>query len=297
MNKRFSDILHIIPAFLILFTGLSTSVHAVDGVIEINAARAAAGGVTASDTPGFPVTIDTAGSYRLTGNLNPVDASGIVVTADDVTIDLNGFTIKATISNVGIDYDGIDSVARQRITVLNGIVQEFSRNGLSLGGTSRVSGVRAFNNGSRGIDVGPNSIVTDSTASDNDNVGIYVGPNSIVTGNTASHNGSHGIQNDVGPTVVVGNTARFNDGSGFAVSGTIKSNVATFNGAHGISAGSGSAVIGNSVNSNTGFGINLGAATFSGYSNNVILSNTGGTVNGGVEMPPGSNVCDGGGCP
>ena len=42
---------------------------AVDGVIEINQAKALAGGVTPSDTPGFPVSIDTAGSYRLTGNL------------------------------------------------------------------------------------------------------------------------------------------------------------------------------------------------------------------------------------
>ena len=42
---------------------------AVDGVIEINQARALAGGVLGDairDPPGFPVTIDRSGSYRLT---------------------------------------------------------------------------------------------------------------------------------------------------------------------------------------------------------------------------------------
>jgi hypothetical protein len=36
--------------------------RATDGVIEINAARAAAGGVTAGDTPGFPIEIFTRGT-------------------------------------------------------------------------------------------------------------------------------------------------------------------------------------------------------------------------------------------
>src|SRR5581483_7661707 len=47
--------------------------RAVDGVIEINHARALAGGVTASDLPGYPITIDQSGSYRLTGNLTAKD--------------------------------------------------------------------------------------------------------------------------------------------------------------------------------------------------------------------------------
>ena len=49
------------------------SAVAVDGVVEINQTRVLAGGVTASDTPGFPVTLDASGSYSLTGSL---DVSG-----------------------------------------------------------------------------------------------------------------------------------------------------------------------------------------------------------------------------
>ena len=65
---------------------LASRAVAVDGVIEINTAKALAGGVTTGDTPGFPVTISESGSYRLTGNLtvsggDPSTTSGIVVTA------------------------------------------------------------------------------------------------------------------------------------------------------------------------------------------------------------------------
>ena len=45
-------------------------VHAVDGLIEINHAKALAGGVSPGDLGGYPVTIDAPGSYILTGDLN-----------------------------------------------------------------------------------------------------------------------------------------------------------------------------------------------------------------------------------
>src|SRR6266567_2659981 len=69
--------------------------YAVDGVVLINQSSALAGNVTPGDAPGFPVTISVAGSYRLSGNLTVPDANttAIEITADDVTIDLNGFSI------------------------------------------------------------------------------------------------------------------------------------------------------------------------------------------------------------
>ena len=50
-----------------------------------------AGNVTPGDTPGFPVTISKAGSYRLSGNLTVPnkDTTAILIVADDVTLDLN----------------------------------------------------------------------------------------------------------------------------------------------------------------------------------------------------------------
>ena len=50
-----------------LLLGLAGPLYAVEGVIDINQARALAGGVTPGDTPGFPVTVSQSGSYRLTG--------------------------------------------------------------------------------------------------------------------------------------------------------------------------------------------------------------------------------------
>jgi hypothetical protein len=61
---------------------------ASDGAIEINAAKAAAGGVTPGDTPGFPITLDTPGSYRLTGDLavGDPDTGAISITSADVPL-------------------------------------------------------------------------------------------------------------------------------------------------------------------------------------------------------------------
>ena len=63
--------------------------RAVDGVIEINQARALAGGVTPGDAAGFPVTITASGSYRLTGNLTVDEnttAISVTAAAKSVTI-------------------------------------------------------------------------------------------------------------------------------------------------------------------------------------------------------------------
>ncbi|MEM7206177.1 MAG: hypothetical protein AAF628_38345, partial [Planctomycetota bacterium] len=75
---------------------LSGPAAAVDGVIEINQAGALQGIGVGTDTAGFPVTLSESGSYRLTGNLEPTGAATdvIEVTADDVWIDLNGFSIR-----------------------------------------------------------------------------------------------------------------------------------------------------------------------------------------------------------
>ena len=71
------------------------TVFAVDGVVLINQATRQRD-VTPGDTAGFPVTISQPGSYKLSSNLTIADPFGTVIqiTADDVTLDLNGFTIQ-----------------------------------------------------------------------------------------------------------------------------------------------------------------------------------------------------------
>src|SRR3954467_4472230 len=69
---------------------------AADGEILINQAKVNAGGITPGDTAGFPAILSRAGHYKLNGNLIvPAQKNAIEVTAPDVTIDLNGFTIRS----------------------------------------------------------------------------------------------------------------------------------------------------------------------------------------------------------
>ena len=72
---------------LITMALAATCAFAVDGVVLINDATVKAAG-------GYPYRITQAGSYRLSGNLT-VDqqTTAIVIDHDNVTLDLNGFTI------------------------------------------------------------------------------------------------------------------------------------------------------------------------------------------------------------
>ena len=89
---------------------------AVDGVNEINQTSILAGG-------GFPHTITAPGSYRLTGDLAPPVAIGALVAgADNIEIDLNGFTI---VSPGGGGANGIDSAGFTGLVVRRGVVQGF----------------------------------------------------------------------------------------------------------------------------------------------------------------------------
>jgi len=77
-----------------LFLIASLPAYAVDGVVLIDQARAIAGNITPGDTPGFPVSITRAGSYKLASSLlAPEGVNGIEISSSNVTLDLNGFTL------------------------------------------------------------------------------------------------------------------------------------------------------------------------------------------------------------
>src|SRR4051794_34078108 len=65
------------------------------GVILIDQQHAQVSGIGPGDGSGFPVTISQPGSYKLTSNLTVASptSNGIVIQADNVTLDLNGFSI------------------------------------------------------------------------------------------------------------------------------------------------------------------------------------------------------------
>jgi len=281
---------------------------AVDGVIEINQARALAGGVTASDTAGFPVTIDVSGSYRLTGNLTVPDANTTaisVTTAAAVDIDLNGFAIlgpttctappTVTCSPIGsgrgIERFGTDT---SRLRVTHGVVRGMGQVGILADGALVVEDLEVMFN-QQGIGGGDGSQVTGCEASRNRFSGIIVGNNSTVHNCVARYNGSLAIIAGDG-AVVEHNQAISNVGIGIDVGAgsVVTGNTSLSNTTIGIVAGAGSTVVENTARNNTQYGLDLGGGTVDyGYARNVLTGNNGGDANpqslGGIEI--GTNIC------
>lgn len=305
-------------AMAALALAVSAPAFAVDGVVEINQAKVTAAG-------GFPFTISSSGSYRLTGNLTGDGTHDVIdITASQVTLDLNGFTICCTIGS-GINASGVGS-----ITVLNGAVTTTGTGpsawAINLGQGSRVEGVHADSNTYVGILVGDDSVVRNSTANNISGAfGIVSGNNCVLSGNTANGNGygilatgsnsqiSNNTANNnstVGINTATGtnsqisnNTANNNSGKGIATGDgdNVSGNTASNNYGSGIVAGAAARVTGNTVNFNSSVGITLGAN--GGYANNVLSGNAGhssgttGQVFGGISMGAGNtNLCNGVGC-
>jgi hypothetical protein len=140
---------------------------AVDGQVVINQSTVMAGG-------GFPYKITQPGSYKLSGNLNvPSPVDGIDISTDNVTLDLNGFTITGAGINVctaAQQCNGIFS-PNNNITLKNGTIQGFT-NGVNLsGGGHSVADIKATTITSMGMLIGnpfvPPSVVVRCTAFNN----------------------------------------------------------------------------------------------------------------------------------
>lgn len=262
---------------------------ASDGALEIHRACVATG-CFPGDAPGFPVEITVAGSYRLTSNLQVPDESttAIVIPADDVVLDLGGFTLSGiTTCGPGVPdpcspTGGGNGVAGsgRRTTLVGGNVRGMGGAGILLvGGLQRVEGIHATSNGGDGIEL--------------------VTGGGVVRDCTSLRNGGAGIEVDAA-AVVHGNVAAVNNGAGFAggVGGVFRGNSASGNGGLGLELGAGSVAIGNSLTDNVAAGLSGPAAA--GYGDNALSGNGDGTPAGQVAGNPtqlGSNLCAGSPCP
>jgi len=292
--------------------------RAVDGRIEINQARALAGGVTPGDTPGFPVTLSTRGSYVLTSNLTVTDpaSDGIQATVNGVTIDLNGFEVAGPVVCTGLGsaiscgfgagagiflgYDSKVHDGRVRGFGLYGVAMSgqgqvrrliIESNGVAInvgsGGRSTISETIAFQN-ENGIGAFDESLIEASIASSNGTSGFNVSDATVV-GCTAHDNGTAGIATH--GSVIRDSSAYLNEGIGIGVGegSLVSDNTAYENGDDGIDAFAGSTVQRNSVRANTGTGLIL--SSDASYRENTVSGN-GGTVGFfGINM--GANSCNG----
>jgi len=294
------------------------------GQVEINQTTALAGNVTPGDAAGFPVTLSVGGSYKLTSNLSVPNANttAILITANSVTLDLNGFSIRGKTVCTGSPVSscsptgtgiGVDATGRKGIVIRNGQVFGMGKNGIVVGPYSRVEQVGAQSNGLIGIQTGDGCLVSGSTASRNRSAGVYAGLNNVVTGNIARENGKFGVFADAG-SIVSGNAASVNKFNGIRTThdSVVSGNTANLNGA-GISSDAGNTVTGNTASGNGGadiidsHGTVLGNTVrsngspgllldaFSGYGHNVANDNNGGNTNPqvsqGIELD--GNVCGG----
>ncbi len=200
----------------LLLSAWAAPAWAVDGVIEINEARVLAGGITVADGPGYPATIGSPGSYRLTGELSVSGANETVVaiTTSDVTLDLNGFTIRCLFLFTPCAGNGSGngiraSAGTSNVTIRNGTVRDMGASGLFLEERARVENVTAIANGDFGIKVGFDGIVAGSIVAENLGAGIFAAPGSRVEANVVVGNRS-GVGAGGAGVLIVGNTIRLN---------------------------------------------------------------------------------------
>ena len=193
---------------------LATTAFAADGVVEINQARALAGGVSNGDAPGFPVTISESGSYMLTGNLEVDDANttAIEITRYSVDLDLNGFVIKGPVTcTLGFDFavtscsgsaqgeDGWGIEIRELgITVHDGSIFGMGAGGVYVAGPGNtIRNLTVTTTGGFGIRTASSDtttlVVENRVIQRNREVGIFAGTVAVIRNNVVTLNGSLGI--------------------------------------------------------------------------------------------------------
>ena len=214
-------------------------------------------------------TIAAPGSYVVVKNL-AATGTCLFITADHVTIDLNGFTLSGDGTGSGITTDGTNDNRRLGIAVYHGTVTGFD-DGLPLFFASgvTVAGVRAHTNAGDGINVGFASTVSGNTANGNGGSGITALSGSTVSGNTANKNFIFGIIFS-GNSTVTGNTANGNTTGilGNQFGSTVTGNTARDNG-NGIVLLCPSNVIDNTATSNTVENLDLIVLAGGGPCNNI----------------------------
>jgi hypothetical protein len=183
--------------------------YAVDGVVLIDQAAVLAGGITPADGPGFPVNLSAPGSYRLSSDLVlPAGsyASGFWIDSDNVTLDLNGFSLIGAAPTIS---DGIFIFAAN-VEVRNGTVRAFGRHGVFARNAGkcfdctdaegvRILNVRAIGNGFNGIRIESQGALVDGcSAHTNGSIGILAYQGGLVKNSVARANvnvGFYGLSN------------------------------------------------------------------------------------------------------
>jgi len=142
------------------------------------------GGGVGTKITSLPLTISQPGFYYLIGNLNCANIDAITVNADNVTIDLMGFSITAINGNPGT---GIKINGRNNVEIRNGTLIAWPNGGIydnNGGNNYRVFNIRAIGCGI--IIDGNGHLVKGCTVSDTTWDGIAV-EQGVISGNVVTN--------------------------------------------------------------------------------------------------------------
>lgn len=246
--------------------------------------------INAQNTPGdgnSVFRIAQSGSYYLTGDVVGLPGHhGIEIGADNVTLDLGGFTLLGVVGSL----EGIstDFGSRANIRVRNGAVRDWGDSGV-------------------GLPFGSNAQVSDLVVSGSGGIGIWCGSSATVESCIVSGGGAQGIYCIGNHSSVRFCKANQNSGDGIRTNnnGTVTDCTAYQNGGRGILTGSSSLVLNCMANANSNDGVNVGlgstvtSCTCVNNGNNGILALTRCTVSSctcvnnqgsGIQVPNDSFV-------
>ena len=202
----------------------------------------------------LPFTITNRGSYYVTTNLNS-GGGGIIIETNDVSVDLNGFTLTSNGSLFGIAVLS----ARNNLVVRNGIFRNWGSGvGAGLTTHSTFEDLHVTGGSGAGINTGNYCQVLRCTVSGNTNAGIFAGDYCTISECHASGNANNGIRTgDHGQ--VIGSTASGNTNAGILTGtyATVFRCYASTNGGNGVQVTTGSKISECSSVLNRGHGIVL----------------------------------------
>lgn len=160
-----------------------------------------------------PTTINQPGSYYLTQNITVASGNAINITAGNVTLDLNGFTIDgSTTANSGVRVATPANAAP--VTIRNGSLRRFSFTGIEStnNATIVVESITTTNN-AIGISASGNAVVRDVIAANNSSTGVIVEAMGLIENTLAQSNGADGFS--VVSGTLRNSIARANNAVGF----------------------------------------------------------------------------------
>jgi len=220
----------------------------------------------------LPYSITESGSYYLTTTIDAGTDTGISIASNNVSIDLNGYTLlgDGTTSNSAI----YTTASFSNINVFNGIIDNWGSHGINLQNSSEIniSNIIVTQSSSSGMLLGSNAKVAYCTANDNGADGIASSTNAIISNCITSENNADGI--DVGNQSVIALCNSFQNGdNGLETSSncTVSNSISNYNNGDGINSGLGADISNSKFSNNQGTGISMEVASTA--NNNIVKSN------------------------